>query len=161
MPTWSFDDWQYLERQVVADPKGREWSVALMDVLGLPRTQACIRLLRRVADDYDRKGGVRRIVAHHIEERFAHLEDGTIEDERVGTLLDDPFIDSVREAGGDHVVPVVAQRKREQFGDLWCVINEEDPSRFHFLAAPAPGNRFFLPSDGSRSSTHTRPPAVK
>jgi hypothetical protein len=28
------DDWQYLERQVVTDPKGRQWSVALMDVLG-------------------------------------------------------------------------------------------------------------------------------
>jgi hypothetical protein len=28
------DSWEYLERQVVADPKGREWSVALMDVLG-------------------------------------------------------------------------------------------------------------------------------
>ena len=28
------DDWQYLERQVVADPKGRPWSIALMDVLG-------------------------------------------------------------------------------------------------------------------------------
>jgi hypothetical protein len=31
---WSLDDWQYLERQVVADPQGRQWSVALMDVLG-------------------------------------------------------------------------------------------------------------------------------
>ena len=31
---WSMDDWQYLERQVVADPKGRQWSVGLMDVLG-------------------------------------------------------------------------------------------------------------------------------
>lgn len=28
------DDWKYLERQVVTDPKGRQWSVALMDVLG-------------------------------------------------------------------------------------------------------------------------------
>jgi hypothetical protein len=28
------DDWQYLERQVVADPQGRQWSIALMDVLG-------------------------------------------------------------------------------------------------------------------------------
>ena len=28
------DDWQYLERQVVVDPKGRQWSVGLMDVLG-------------------------------------------------------------------------------------------------------------------------------
>ena len=34
MPTWHLDDWQYLERQVVTDPKGRQWSVALMDVLG-------------------------------------------------------------------------------------------------------------------------------
>jgi len=28
------NDWQYVERQVVTDPKGRQWSVALMDVLG-------------------------------------------------------------------------------------------------------------------------------
>jgi hypothetical protein len=34
MPLWSMDEWQYLEREVVADPKGRQWTVALMDVLG-------------------------------------------------------------------------------------------------------------------------------
>ena len=34
MPLWSLDDWHYLDRRVVTDPKGREWSVALMDVLG-------------------------------------------------------------------------------------------------------------------------------
>ena len=34
MSPWSLDDWQYLERQVVTDPQGRQWSVALMDVLG-------------------------------------------------------------------------------------------------------------------------------
>jgi len=28
------DDWRYLEREAVTDPKGRQWSVALMDVLG-------------------------------------------------------------------------------------------------------------------------------
>jgi hypothetical protein len=28
------DSWRFLERQVVSDPKGRRWSVALMDVLG-------------------------------------------------------------------------------------------------------------------------------
>ena len=28
------DDWNYLEREVVTDPKGRQWTVALMDVLG-------------------------------------------------------------------------------------------------------------------------------
>jgi hypothetical protein len=31
---WSLDDWKYLERRIVTDPKGRQWSVALMDVLG-------------------------------------------------------------------------------------------------------------------------------
>ena len=34
MPMWSMDNWRYLERQVVTDPTGREWTVALMDVLG-------------------------------------------------------------------------------------------------------------------------------
>ena len=34
MPLWSMDDWQYLEREVVIDPKDRQWTVALMDVLG-------------------------------------------------------------------------------------------------------------------------------
>jgi hypothetical protein len=28
------DEWLYLEREVVTDPKGRRWTVALMDVLG-------------------------------------------------------------------------------------------------------------------------------
>jgi hypothetical protein len=32
--TWTMDDWQYVEREVVTDPKGRQWTVALMDVLG-------------------------------------------------------------------------------------------------------------------------------
>jgi hypothetical protein len=33
MPLWSMDNWEYLERQVLRDPRGREWTVALMDVL--------------------------------------------------------------------------------------------------------------------------------
>src|SRR5216684_4120161 len=31
---WSLDDWHYVERRVVSDPKGRQWTIALMDVLG-------------------------------------------------------------------------------------------------------------------------------
>ena len=31
---WSMDDWKYVQRQAVTDPKGRQWTVALMDVLG-------------------------------------------------------------------------------------------------------------------------------
>ena len=28
------DEWQFLEREVVTDPQGRQWTIALMDVLG-------------------------------------------------------------------------------------------------------------------------------
>lgn len=31
---WNIDDWKFVERATVTDPKGRRWSVALMDVLG-------------------------------------------------------------------------------------------------------------------------------
>ena len=34
MATWKMDNWNYLERQVVTDPQGRQWSVGLMDILG-------------------------------------------------------------------------------------------------------------------------------
>ena len=33
MPLWSMDDWRYVRREVIKDPAGREWSIALMDVL--------------------------------------------------------------------------------------------------------------------------------
>jgi len=28
------DEWQYVEREIITDPKGKQWTVALMDVLG-------------------------------------------------------------------------------------------------------------------------------
>jgi hypothetical protein len=31
---WSMDDWRYVQRATVTDPKGRAWSIGLMDVLG-------------------------------------------------------------------------------------------------------------------------------
>jgi hypothetical protein len=31
---WSMDEWRYLERQIITDPKGRKWSIAVMDLLG-------------------------------------------------------------------------------------------------------------------------------
>jgi hypothetical protein len=33
-PSWNMDKWRYVERETVTDPKGRRWTVALMDVLG-------------------------------------------------------------------------------------------------------------------------------
>ncbi len=34
MASWSMENWRYVERQSITDPKGRQWSVALMDILG-------------------------------------------------------------------------------------------------------------------------------
>ena len=34
MSAWSMDDWRYVRREKIKDPKGQEWSIALMDVLG-------------------------------------------------------------------------------------------------------------------------------
>ena len=34
MAAWKMDNWNYVERQVVTDPQGRQWSVGLMDILG-------------------------------------------------------------------------------------------------------------------------------
>jgi hypothetical protein len=34
MALWNINDWEYVEKQAVTDPKGRTWWVALMDVLG-------------------------------------------------------------------------------------------------------------------------------
>ncbi|MBZ5558555.1 MAG: hypothetical protein LAO77_14885 [Acidobacteriia bacterium] len=34
MALWSINDWEYLQRETVTDPKGRRWWVAVMDVLG-------------------------------------------------------------------------------------------------------------------------------
>ena len=31
---WSMDEWRYVAREVVTDPQDRQWTVALMDVLG-------------------------------------------------------------------------------------------------------------------------------
>jgi hypothetical protein len=31
---WGMDEWEYVEHEVVTDPQGRQWTVALMDVLG-------------------------------------------------------------------------------------------------------------------------------
>ena len=32
---------------------------------------------------------MRRVAAHHVEQRLAHVEDGTVEHERVGALVGD------------------------------------------------------------------------
>jgi hypothetical protein len=31
---WSIDDWKYLARTTVVDPKGRQWTIGVMDLLG-------------------------------------------------------------------------------------------------------------------------------
>ena len=96
------------------------------NTVGLPRTKALVRLVRRIADDDDRKVGMGRVVSHHVEERLAHLEVRAIEHERVGALVDDQLTDRVSVAGGDDLVSAVAQREGQQLRDLRRVVDEQD-----------------------------------
>ena len=36
MPNWHMDQWSYLLRTVVSDPRGRAWTVGVLDLLGQP-----------------------------------------------------------------------------------------------------------------------------
>jgi len=103
-----------------------------------------------------------RAVTHSVEKRFAHIKGGAIEDERVGLTLPDQFVDGDGVARGEYFVTRVAQRKTKKLGDLRRVVNEQDAAQsvLYYLLGPVPGRRFFLPSHGSRSITHIRPPAV-
>src|SRR6185503_6130138 len=159
---------QLVER--TRDLSARERLRNEQDVFRLTRAQARVGLLRRIADDHDRQVGKRRIAADDVEERLAHLVDRAVEDERIGALVGEMLVDRGREAGGNHAIAAVAQRERQQLGNLGGVVDEEDPprqslrgggGRVHFvLPEPVFGRRFFFVSDGSRSSTHTRPPAT-
>jgi hypothetical protein len=124
--------------------------------------EARVGLLRRITDNDDGKLGVIRVVTHGIEERLAHVEGGTIEHERVGVVFQNQFVDGYSKSRRENLVAQVTQRKREKLGYLRRVVDEQDAAQAYpyFLGTPEPGKRFFLPSQGSRSITHTRPPAV-
>ena len=130
--------------------------------LGVPRTEAPVSNLRRVANDYDGKFGVVRIGSHAVENRLAHVVDGAVENESVGVLLRDQFIHGRGKTRGENIEAVIAQRKRQQLGDFRRVVNEQDARQIerYFLPVPEPGMRGFLVAESSRSMTHTRPPAV-
>ena len=96
MALWSMDDWQYLERQVITDPKGRRWSVALMDVLGQvgdpDRPNATLELEyasgRYFALVYSAGGGA--VLREH---GYPSLEEATHQYERLLTGLFDGSLD--------------------------------------------------------------------
>jgi hypothetical protein len=95
MPLWSLDDWAYLERQVVTDPKGRRWSVALMDVLGqagdpeMPGEMLELQYAsgRYVTLIYSSTGGIQR------ERGFASLPEATREYDRLLSAVADGSLD--------------------------------------------------------------------
>src|SRR5882762_8300973 len=135
--------------------------------LGIAGTEARVSLLRRVTDDDDGKSGVIRVITHGVEERLAHIVDGTIEHEGIGALLNDELINGGGIAGGENVVAAVAQRKRQQLGDFRRVVDEQDAPQAAASSclrrAPGPG-----PTPGRRPcsrrgdrfrTSRPRPPA--
>lgn len=76
MTLWSMDEWDYLEHEKVSDPKGRKWTVALMDVLGQKGDPAMPNSLQELQYSSGRyftlvysEGGVQR------ERAYASLEE--------------------------------------------------------------------------------------
>ena len=76
---------QLFERSGDLRPSKRFWDQKYF--LGVAGTEARVSLLRRVTDDDDGKFGVIRVITHGVEERLAHIVDGTIEHESISALL--------------------------------------------------------------------------
>jgi hypothetical protein len=95
---WSMDDWRYLERQTVTDPKGRAWSVALMDVLGqegdpeMPNEWLELQYAagRYVTLIYSSTGSLQR------EHAYASLPDATTAYERLVAAVIDGRVDPLQ-----------------------------------------------------------------
>src|ERR1700693_2782916 len=76
--------------------------------LRFPGTEARVSRLRCVADDHYGKLDVLGTLAHRVEERFAHVIRGTIEDERVRMLLSNHFINGCCVTARKYFVSVVS-----------------------------------------------------
>jgi hypothetical protein len=102
------------------------------------------------------------MIAHDVEQRFAHVEHRAIEHDGVGVFVGNELVDGRRESGGRHLVAAVAERKRQELGDLGRVVNQDYAAGRHIKVQglDACSSLFFFPAAGSRSRTHTRPPAV-
>ena len=95
MPLWSMDNWRFVERQVVTDPKGRTWSIGLMDILGqegdpdMPNEWLELQYAagRYVTLVYSGTGTVQR------EQAYATLPEATTAYERLVAAVSDGRVD--------------------------------------------------------------------
>jgi hypothetical protein len=89
------NDWKFVERQIVTDPKGRTWSIGLMDVLGqegdpdLPNEWVELQYAagRYVTLVYSGSGAVQR------EHAYASLDEATLAYERLVAAVADGRVD--------------------------------------------------------------------
>ena len=92
---WKMDDWKFVERQVVTDPKGRTWSIGLMDILGqegdpdMPNEWLELQYAagRYVTLVYSGAGAVQR------EQAYASLPEATTAYERLVAAVSDGRVD--------------------------------------------------------------------
>jgi len=103
-----------------------------------------------------------RMLPYSVEQRLAHFVTGTIEHYRIGAMLNDQLADAGSVSRREDFIAKVAQRERQQLGNLRRIVDQQNAAQaFYFLAAgPVPGSRGFLPCAGSRSIIQIRPPAV-
>jgi hypothetical protein len=97
-----------------------------------------------------------------VKQRFTHRIRTAIQNYGLGVVFDCKFVHPAGVSLGEYLVAEIAQRKREQLGNLRRVVDQQDfvQAIYFFAAGPVPGSRGFLPAEGSRSITQMRPPAV-
>jgi len=126
--------------QCVCDLGSGEWFRDQQDSSGVTGTKARVSLLRCVTDDDDGELGVIWVVPHRIEQRFAHVEGGTVEHEGIGALFKNQFIYALGISRGEDAVAAVPQRKRQKLGNLGRIVDEQDAVQPNLILA-GPGAR--------------------
>src|ERR1700693_5009533 len=113
------------------DLRSGKWFGDQQGFLSFSGSEARVSRLRCIADDHNGNLGVLGILAHRVEERFAHVVRGTIEHQRVSMLLSNHFINGCRVTGRKYFVAVVSQRKRQKLRNLRRVVDQQYPARRH------------------------------
>src|SRR5208337_5181519 len=87
------------------------------------------------SDDDDGKLGMIGVVTHGVEERFAHVEGGTVEHNGVGAVLQNQLVDGRGISRSEDLVAEVTQRKRQELGNLRRVVDQQDARQPYLLLA--------------------------
>jgi hypothetical protein len=106
-----------------------KWLGNQQDSLGFPGTETGGSGLRRITNNDDRELGVSRVVPHNVEESLAHIKGSTVQDQRVGLVLDNQFVYGDGVPRREDLVTEIPQGKGQKLGNLRRVVDEQDAAQ--------------------------------